>query len=63
MVKHRLSLPICVSFEINPDVFDIAIDCKGLLEITAIIWGRYGESNTSEHKKHPTGSDHFHFLL
>lgn len=62
MVKHRLSLPICVSFEINPDVFDIAIDCKGLLEITAIIWGRYGESNTSEHK-HPTGSDHFHFRL
>lgn len=63
MVKHHLSLPVCIPFEINPDAFDIAIDCKGLLELTVIILGRYDESSTSEHKKHPIGSEHFHFLL
>lgn len=44
-------------------MFDIAVDCKGLLEVSAIILDRSGEYRTWEDKNCLTGSDHSPFIF
>lgn len=62
VVKQHLSLPTCIPFKMRPNVFDIAVVCKGLQELSAVILDRSGKSSTWEHNKCLTGSDHLPFI-
>ena len=56
-------MPTHIPSKIRPNVFDIAVDYKGPLEVSAIILDRGSEYRTWEHKNFLAGSDRFPFIF